>query len=74
MKTRRFLESLAVFTLAENLGGVESLVNHPAIMPHASLPEEKRAELGIDDNFVRLSVGFESEVDLIADLLQALEV
>ncbi len=73
-RCRRFLESLAVFTLAESLGGVESLVNHPAIMTHASLPEEKRAELGINDNFVRLSVGIESEVDLIADLRQALEV
>jgi len=71
-RCRRFLESLKLFTLAESLGGVESLVNHPAIMTHASLPEEKRAELGIADNFVRLSVGVESEKDLIADLQQAL--
>ncbi|MCP4411491.1 MAG: PLP-dependent transferase [Gammaproteobacteria bacterium] len=73
-RCRCFLESLEIFTLAESLGGVESLVNHPAIMTHASLPEEKRAELGIADNFVRLSVGIESKVDLIADLRQALEV
>jgi len=73
-RCRRFLESLKVFTLAESLGGVESLVNHPAIMTHASLPQEKRAELGIADNFVRLSVGIESERDLIADLGQALAI
>jgi len=71
-RCRRFLEALKLFTLAESLGGVESLVNHPAIMTHASLPAEKRAELGIADNFVRLSVGIESETDLIADLEQAL--
>ncbi len=71
---RRFLESLKLFTLAESLGGVESLVNHPAIMTHASLPKEKRAELGIADNFIRLSVGIESVSDLIADLRQALVI
>ena len=71
-RCRRFLENLKVFTLAESLGGVESLVNHPAIMTHASLPAEKRAELGIEDNFVRLSVGIEDVQDLIKDLDQAL--
>jgi len=73
-RCRHFLESLEVFTLAESLGGVESLINHPAIMTHASLPAEKREELGIADNFVRLSVGIESKDDLIADLKQALAV
>jgi cystathionine gamma-lyase len=69
---RRFLERVEIFALAESLGGVESLVEHPAIMTHASLPEEKRAELGISDGLVRLSVGIESVDDLIADLDQAL--
>jgi len=73
-RCRRFLESLKLFTLAESLGGVESLVNHPAIMTHASLPAEKRKELGIADNFIRLSVGIESETDLINDLQQALAI
>jgi len=69
---RRFLERCRVFALAESLGGVESLIEHPAIMTHASLPPEKRAELGIGDGLVRLSVGVEDEADLIADLEQAL--
>jgi cystathionine gamma-lyase len=69
---RRFLERVEIFALAESLGGVESLVEHPAIMTHASLPEEKRAELGISEGLVRLSVGIESVDDLIADLDQAL--
>ena len=73
-RCRRFLEGLTLFTLAESLGGVESLANHPAIMTHASLPAEKRKELGISDNFVRLSVGIESESDLINDLQQALAI
>ncbi|PCJ50636.1 MAG: cystathionine beta-lyase [Gammaproteobacteria bacterium] len=73
-RCRRFLEALKLFTLAESLGGVESLVNHPAIMTHASLPAEKREELGIADNFVRLSVGIESEADLINDLEQAFAI
>ena len=62
------LERVQVFTLAESLGGVESLVNHPAIMTHASLPAEVRANLGIDDALVRLSVGIEAVDDLIAEL------
>ena len=70
--SRRFLERCQIFALAESLGGVESLIEHPAIMTHASLPPEKRAELGIGDGLVRLSVGVEDEADLIADLTQAL--
>jgi len=70
--SRRFLERCQIFALAESLGGVESLIEHPAIMTHASLPPEKRAALGIGDGLVRLSVGVEDEADLIADLEQAL--
>jgi len=67
-----FLEKLQVFTLAESLGGVESLANHPALMTHASIPEDKRKEIGITDDLVRLSVGVEDAEDLIEDLKQAL--
>ena len=67
----KFLEKLKVFTLAESLGGVESLANHPALMTHASIPAEKRAELGITDDLVRLSCGIEDVEDLIADIEQA---
>ncbi|NND64558.1 MAG: PLP-dependent transferase [Gammaproteobacteria bacterium] len=70
--TRRFLENLEVFTLAESLGGVESLANHPGIMTHASVPPEIRDRLGIHDNLVRLSVGIEHVDDLQNDLQQAL--
>ena len=66
-----FLEKLKVFTLAESLGGVESLANHPALMTHASIPEEKRKEIGISDDLVRLSVGVEDIDDLLADIEQA---
>ena len=69
---RRFLERCRIFALAESLGGVESLIEHPAIMTHASVPAEKRAALGIGDGLVRLSVGVEDEADLIADLEAAL--
>jgi cystathionine gamma-lyase len=69
---RRFLERCAVFSLAESLGGVESLVDHPAIMTHASVPAAARAELGISDTLIRLSVGIEHIDDLIADLDNAL--
>ena len=69
---RNFLEHCRLFALAESLGGVESLVNHPAIMTHASVPAETRARLGIDDSLIRLSVGIEECDDLIADLDQAL--
>lgn len=68
----KFLEKCRIFALAESLGGVESLIEHPAIMTHASLPASQRAELGIKDNFVRLSVGIEDINDLKADLSQAL--
>jgi len=71
--SRRFLERCKLFTLAESLGGVESLIEHPAIMTHASLPEDVRAGLGIDDGLVRLSVGIESADDLLAELKYALE-
>ncbi|MGQ0543970.1 MAG: trans-sulfuration enzyme family protein [Betaproteobacteria bacterium] len=71
--SRRFLERCELFTLAESLGGVESLIEHPAIMTHASLPEDVRAGLGIDEGLVRLSVGIESVDDLIAELAHALE-
>lgn len=67
-----FLEKIKVFTLAESLGGVESLANHPAMMTHASIPEGKRKEIGITDDLVRLSVGVEDVEDLIGDLEQAL--
>jgi cystathionine gamma-lyase len=70
--TRRFLERTELFTLAESLGGVESLIEHPAIMTHASIPAETRARIGIADSLVRLSVGLEAADDLIADLEQAL--
>jgi len=70
---KTFLASLKVFTLAESLGGFESLAEHPAIMTHASVPEDQREVLGISDTFIRLSVGLEDEKDLIADLDQALK-
>lgn len=70
--SRRFLERVEVFSLAESLGGVESLVDHPAIMTHASIPPAQRQALGILDNLVRLSVGIEAVDDLKADLAQAL--
>ncbi|UNK41913.1 cystathionine gamma-synthase [Luteimonas sp. S4-F44] len=70
---QRFCERTELFTLAESLGGVESLVNHPAVMTHASVPPARRAQLGIHDDLVRLSVGVEDLGDLCADLLSALE-
>ncbi len=69
---RRMLERTELFSLAESLGGVESLIEHPAIMTHASIPAEQRAAIGIDDGLVRLSVGVEDVNDLLADLEQAL--
>jgi cystathionine gamma-lyase len=69
---RRFLERCQLFTLAESLGGVESLVDHPGLMTHASIPAEQRKALGIDDTLIRLSVGIEDTQDLIDDLEQAL--
>ncbi len=69
---RRMLERTELFSLAESLGGVESLIEHPGIMTHASIPAEQRAAIGIDDGLVRLSVGVEDVNDLLADLEQAL--
>ena len=69
----KMLEKVKVFTLAESLGGVESLANHPALMTHASIPEDKRKEIGITDDLVRLSVGVEDIADLLADLEQAFQ-
>lgn len=69
---QRFLAALRIFTLAESLGGVESLVEHPALMTHASLPADQRAALGIGDGLLRLSVGIETQADLLEDLRQAL--
>ena len=71
-RATKFLERTELFTLAESLGGVESLIEHPAIMTHASIPAEIRKELGIDDGVVRLSVGIESVEDLVRDLDNAL--
>jgi cystathionine gamma-lyase len=70
-ESRRFLENVKLFALAESLGGVESLVDHPAIMTHASIPKEVREGLGIFDNLIRLSVGIEDSQDLIEDLKYA---
>ncbi|MEO0399322.1 MAG: cystathionine gamma-synthase [Pseudomonadota bacterium] len=70
---RTFLERVEVFTLAESLGGVESLIEHPGIMTHASIPPEQRAKFGVDDSLVRLSMGIEDLEDLRADLDQALK-
>jgi cystathionine gamma-lyase len=71
--TRRFLENTHLFSLAESLGGVESLINHPALMTHGAIPAEQRAALGIGDSLVRLSVGVEDVNDLIEDLQAAFE-
>jgi cystathionine beta-lyase/cystathionine gamma-synthase len=71
-RAKRMLERCQIFTLAESLGGVESLIEHPALMTHATIPADKRAALGIDDGLVRLSVGVEDVRDLIADLENAL--
>ena len=71
-KTADFLKKLNVIALAESLGGVESLINQPAVMTHASLAKEERERLGVADNLLRLSVGIEDYEDLQADLEQAL--
>ena len=71
--SRRFLEAVRVFSLAESLGGVESLIEHPAIMTHASIPKEIREKSGISDGLIRLSVGIEDLSDLLADVESALE-
>lgn len=70
---RKMLSNCRVFTLAESLGGVESLIQHPALMTHASVPKDQRDAIGVTDNLIRLSVGIEDAGDLIADLEQALK-
>jgi cystathionine gamma-lyase len=72
-KARRFMEDVQLFSLAESLGGVESLINHPASMTHASIPREERIKNGLSDSLIRLSVGVEDIEDIIADLDQALQ-
>jgi cystathionine beta-lyase/cystathionine gamma-synthase len=69
---RRVLSSTKIFALAESLGGVESLINHPASMTHASIPREERIKNGLSDSLIRLSVGVEDADDLIEDLNQAI--
>ena len=69
----RIVENLRVFTLAESLGGVESLAGHPASMTHASIPKEEREKSGVTDSLIRLSVGIEDAADLTEDLERALE-
>ena len=71
-ETFRVASSFKVFSLAESLGGVESLINHPASMTHASIPKEEREKAGVVDSLLRLSVGVEDIEDLLADLKQAL--
>ena len=70
---RRFVEALEVFTLAESLGGIESLVAHPATMTHVGMGEEALKVAGIDDSLLRLSIGIEAASDLISDLGQAFD-
>src|SRR4029077_16985312 len=71
-RARRIVERVKIFQLAESLGGVESLIGHPASMTHASVPRELRLEMGLTDSLVRLSVGIEEVDDLIKDLDQAM--
>jgi cystathionine gamma-lyase len=73
VESKKFLERCKLFSLAESLGGVESLIEHPAIMTHASIPEEIRKRIGISDNLVRISAGIEDVEDLIADISFALD-
>lgn len=65
---KKFLKALRIFTVAESLGGVESLIEHPASMTHASVPKERRLKLGISENLIRVSAGIEDVEDLIQDL------
>jgi cystathionine beta-lyase/cystathionine gamma-synthase len=69
---KKLMESVELFSLAESLGGVESLINNPASMTHASIPKEERIKNGLKDSLIRLSIGIEDVEDLIADLEQAL--
>lgn len=73
LDTKKFVESLKVISLAESLGGIESLIEVPSVMTHGSIPREIRLENGIKDELIRLSVGIEDEEDLIDDLKQALD-
>ena len=68
----KIVENLKIFTLAESLGGVESLAGHPASMTHASIPKQDREKIGVVDSLIRLSVGIEDKEDLVADLKQAI--
>ena len=72
-RAKRLLERCQIFSLAESLGGVESLIEHPGLMTHASIPAAQRAAIGIDDGLIRMSVGIEDVQDLIADLDQAMQ-
>jgi cystathionine beta-lyase/cystathionine gamma-synthase len=72
-KAMKVLSSTKLFSLAESLGGVESLINHPASMTHASIPKEERIKNGLTDSLIRLSVGIEDADDLISDLEQAIK-
>ena len=72
-KSKTSIIKWVLFSLAESLGGVESLINHPATMTHASIPKEEREKAGVVDNLLRLSVGIENVEDLLADLEQALK-
>jgi cysteine-S-conjugate beta-lyase len=73
-ETKRLMGSFKYFSLAESLGGVESLVNHPATMTHASIPPVERAKIGLTDGLIRFSVGIEDTEDLIQDLQECLEI
>jgi cystathionine beta-lyase len=72
-KAHTLMKSVELFSLAESLGGVESLINHPASMTHASIPKDERIKSGLSDSLIRLSIGVEDGEDLITDLKQALE-
>jgi cystathionine beta-lyase/cystathionine gamma-synthase len=72
-EARRVLNRVRLMALAESLGGVETLISHPASMTHASVPPERRAAIGLTDSLIRISVGIEDAGDLIADLAQALD-
>jgi cystathionine beta-lyase len=70
---KKFLAALKYFPLAESLGGVESLIDHPASMTHSAIPKEERQKIGLSDNLFRISVGIENAADLVADLQNALD-
>ena len=72
-EAKKILSGTELFSLAESLGGVESLIGHPASMTHASIPREERLKVGLTDSLIRLSVGIEDVADLIADLKMALD-